>query len=118
MMNRIQSIGLQGGQPYIVYFHNMARFDGVLIVKHLAFMNSKYRLKPLMRNGVLYELVVYYMRNKHICTFRDSLLLLTNSLNKLGESFCPELGIKIHTPLWAPIGTKICAFASLAESTL
>jgi hypothetical protein len=36
----------------------------------------------------------YDMRNKHVCTFRDSLLLLPNSLNKLGESFCPELGRK------------------------
>lgn len=94
MMNRIQSISMQAGKPQIVYFHNFARFDGILIIRHLAFMESKFVLRPLIRNGVLYELEVFDMRNKRICTFRDSLLLLPNKLNKLAESLCPELGCK------------------------
>ncbi|KAJ3673258.1 hypothetical protein LUZ60_006632 [Juncus effusus] len=61
---------------------------------HLAFMDSKFVIKTLLRNGVLYELEVYDMRKNRICTFRDSLLLLPNKLNKLAESLCPELGCK------------------------
>jgi hypothetical protein len=76
-----------------IYFHNFARFDGILLVKHLAINNPEFKLKPLMRNGQLYELVVYLGKRKRMI-FRDSLKLLPASLESLASSLCPELGKK------------------------
>lgn len=65
----------------VCYFHNFSRFDGILLIKHLK-VNQKYKLKPLMKKGILYELVVSISgRRKKL--FRDSLKLLPGSLNSL-----------------------------------
>lgn len=71
----------------IVYFNNFSRFDGILLIKHLV-NNSEFTLKPLMRNGVLYQLRVYEGK-KAVFTFRDSLLLNPGSLDSLASSLCP-----------------------------
>lgn len=52
----------------------------------------EWELKPLMRNGELYQLEVRFDRRKIV--FRDSLKLLPGSLRSLGQSLCPEVGGK------------------------
>lgn len=41
-----------------VYLHIFSRFDGILLLKYYASHESKYTFKPLIRNLMLYELVV------------------------------------------------------------
>lgn len=75
-----------------VYFHNFSRFDGILVLKHLA-CHHDFKLKPLFRNNRLYELSVYSDR-KLLFRLRDSLNLLPGTLNNLAKSLCPTLGCK------------------------
>jgi len=76
-----------------IYFHNFSRFDGIILLKHLAYHHKNLKLKPLMRNNRLYELVVY-SDNKMLFRFRDSLNLLPGKLSSLGNNLCPDLGPK------------------------
>lgn len=64
---------------HTVYFHNLSRFDGILLLKHYGSHESKYTIKPLMRNLLLYELVVYRGK-KVVLRFRDSYTLLPRVL--------------------------------------
>ena len=75
-----------------IYFRNFLRFDGILLLKHLA-CHHKYELKPLLRNNRLYELGVY-SGNNMLFHFRDFLNLLPGSPNSLAKSLCPKLGTK------------------------
>lgn len=56
---RISTIVRLEQSPLTIYFHNFSRFDGILLLKHLACHHKSYKLKPLMRNNRLYELAVY-----------------------------------------------------------
>lgn len=76
-----------------VYFHNLSRFDGILLLKYFATYDEKYSFKPLLRNSRLYELVIYRDRNM-LFRLRDSLMLLPGSLNYLANNLCPQLGAK------------------------
>ncbi|KAL4553913.1 hypothetical protein LXL04_040018 [Taraxacum kok-saghyz] len=76
-----------------IYFHNFSRFDGIILLKHLACKHTKYTLKPLIRNNRLYELAVYSGK-KMLFRFRDSYNLLPSSLSELAKSLCPDLGGK------------------------
>lgn len=75
----------------VVYFHNMARFDGILLIRHLLINHTNYKLIPLMRNGILYQIKVMYS-DRHAFIIRDSYKLLTGSLKSLAKDLCPELG--------------------------
>jgi hypothetical protein len=90
---RIESIVRLDGSTLTIYFHNFSRFDGILLLQHLARHHKMYTLKPLMRNHRLYELAVYYDK-KILFRFRDSLNLLPGSLDSLAKNLCPELGTK------------------------
>lgn len=95
----------------IVYFHNFSRFDGIILLKYLATHGSKYTFKPLMRNNKLYELSIYQKKSpikkkkndlstddtrqpKLLFKLRDSLTLLTGSLDQLSKNLCHHLGHK------------------------
>lgn len=45
----------------IVYFHNMSKFDGIILLHHLVqhYEVEEWRTRPSMRNNTLYELSVY-----------------------------------------------------------
>ena len=90
---RILTIARQEDSTLTIYFHNFSRFDGILLLKHLACHHKDYKLKPLMRNHMLYELAVY-SGNKMLFRFRDSLNLLPGKLSSLAKNLCPELGSK------------------------
>ncbi|KAK7326258.1 hypothetical protein VNO80_33073 [Phaseolus coccineus] len=87
---RIHTIVRQEKLPLIIYFHNFSRFDGILLLKHLACHHASYKLKPLMRNNRLYEIAVY-SGNKMLFRFRDSLNHLPGKLDNLAKSLCPDL---------------------------
>jgi hypothetical protein len=94
---RIESIVRHEQEPLTIYFHNFSRFDGILLLKHLACHHKSYKLKPLMRNHRLYELAVYSGK-KMLFRFRDSLNLLPSKLKDLAKNLCPELGSKGDIP--------------------
>lgn len=84
-----------------VYFHNLSRFDGILMLKHLV-QNERYDFKTLVRNHRVYEISVYRRNptgknskdNKLLFRLRDSITLLPSSLSSLAKTLCPELGVK------------------------
>lgn len=39
----------------VIYFHNLSRFDGILIIKHIIANRPEWGLKPLMRKGEIYQ---------------------------------------------------------------
>ncbi|KAL4341478.1 hypothetical protein GQ457_08G030630 [Hibiscus cannabinus] len=80
----------------IVYFHNLSRFDGILLLKYLSQHRRKYKFKPLMRNNMLYEIALYDGRKNQLFCLRDSMRLLPNSLNSLANNFCPQFGSKFQ----------------------
>lgn len=76
-----------------VYFHNLSRFDGIFLLKHIVTSHTDLRVVPLTRNNRIYEIAVYKGNKKEI-VFRDSYLLLQGKLAVLGRHLCPELGCK------------------------
>lgn len=96
-LERLAVVVRQNPSIKTVYFHNLSRFDGILLLKHLATHGAKYTIKPLMRNHMLYELAVYLGKKQLFC-LRDSLTLLTGSLNNLARNLCPQLGSKGTIP--------------------
>ncbi|CAK9187075.1 unnamed protein product [Ilex paraguariensis] len=80
-----------------VYFHNLGRFDGIILMKYFVH-RSTYSIKPLMRNNKLYELVVSRGK-KVVFRLKDSINLLSGSLNSLAKTLCPELGSKGSIPI-------------------
>lgn len=76
-----------------VYFHNFARFDGILLLKHFLNLGDKYSIKPLIVNKHLYEISVYKGK-KLLFHLRDSYTLLPSSLKSLASNLCPSLGAK------------------------
>ncbi|KAI3664623.1 hypothetical protein L1987_89618 [Smallanthus sonchifolius] len=92
LVNKIIALVKRDRKANTIYFHNFSRFDGVLILKHLV-CHHDYKLKPLFRNNMLYELSVYSGR-KVLFRLRDSLNLLPGTLNNLAKSLCPSLGSK------------------------
>nr|QXT50775.1 hypothetical protein [Stipa capillata] len=88
----------------VLFFHNFARFDGILLMRHLMMNHKDLRCEPLMRNRIMYELRIYTFpkpknpedkpKKRLLFRFRDSNLLIQGPLKKLAESLCPELGGK------------------------
>ena len=97
LVNRIAVIARQEKRPLTIYFHNFSRFDGILLLKHLACHHESYKLKALVRNHRLYEIAVYSGKKMLFC-FRDSLNLLPGKLSALAKSLCPGLGPKGSIP--------------------
>ena len=94
---RILMIVRQEQSTFTIYFHNLSRFDGIFLLKHLACHHKSYKLKPLLRNNRVYELAVYSGK-KMLFRFRDSLNLLPGKLSTLAKNLCPGLGPKGSIP--------------------
>lgn len=94
---RISTIVRQEQSTLTIFFHNLARFDGILLLKHLANNHKSYELKTLMRNNRIYEIAVYSGKKK-LFRFRDSLNLLPGKLSSLAKNLCPGLGPKGSIP--------------------
>lgn len=80
-----------------VYFHNFSRFDGLFVMKYYTGLGEPYRIRALMRNHILYELGVF-AGTSLLVRYRDSMTLLTSSVDSLARTLCPELGGKGALP--------------------
>ncbi|XLR65358.1 hypothetical protein S83_016030 [Arachis hypogaea] len=72
-------------ESWIPLKKGVKRFDGIILLKHLACHYKSYKLKALMRNNRLYELAVYSGK-KMLFRFRDSLNLLPGKLSDLAKN--------------------------------
>jgi len=70
-MHNLENLVRKDHSCKVVYFHNFAHFDGIMLTRHLVKYHN-YKLTPIMINGELYELRVYY-NQRHSIVFRDSL---------------------------------------------
>jgi len=89
-----------------IYFHNLSRFDGIILLKHLICHHPYYSIQPLIRNHRIYEIKVYKKMQQEVnekmvdkkgvllFSFKDSLNLLPGKLATLAQSLCPDLGAK------------------------
>jgi hypothetical protein len=63
----------------------MAKFDLIFLLKYLVKLGN---IKPIIHNGKFISVTIAYGDdNQYQIKFKDSLLLLLNSLNKLSKSF-------------------------------
>lgn len=75
---------------YVIYVHNLSKFDGVFLLNPLIELreNSELKFKPIVRDGNIIELAINYGPNfKYNITFQDSYLLTRHSLKDLSMSF-------------------------------
>ena len=69
-----------------IFCHNLGNFDGIFLLRKIT--NLFQKVKPILRNGNIIYLKVYFGINKtYSLTFFDSFLLLPSSLRKLASAF-------------------------------
>jgi hypothetical protein len=82
---------VEPGSSTIVYAHNLSSFDGVFLLKHLF---SYGEVRPLLFNGKLISIKLTVKGNNKsenkILLFKDSMLLLPQSLRNLCKAFNVE----------------------------
>ena len=71
-------------KDYKIYLHNFAKFDGYLLLKHLAQLGF---FDPVVHKGRIIKCGFTLYETGITVTFMDSYLLLTSSLRKLCKSF-------------------------------
>jgi len=85
-----------------VYLHNFSYFDGIFLMKIISSLVDTNKIKPVIRDGRIINLKVSFEpenrktnkfnKRKYFVEFRDSYLLLTTSLEKLGKTFAINKG--------------------------
>ena len=71
---------------YSVYAHNLSNFYIIFIFKYISSLRNKYIIKPIIKDGNIIYLTIEKGNNIKI-TFKDSYLLLKDSLAKLTKTF-------------------------------
>lgn len=81
----------------VIYFHNMARFDGLPVLRHMVKYHKDLFVYPLIREGRIYQINVYKPTSassqttlRLICRIQDSCLILPAKLDVLAHCLCPE----------------------------
>ena len=86
-INQLLTLFTSDSKTMVVYAHNFSKFDGVLLLKHLL---SYGKVKPLIFNGKLMSIKINLnvegYKGKTII-FKDSFLLLPQSLRALCKAF-------------------------------
>lgn len=107
-IKKILSEGRKIRKTPIIYFHNMSRFDGILLAQHLTTHHKhEWTIEPNMRNGTMYELSVYKTvkstpdkdqasGNRLLFRLRCSLLILPLSLEELANQMLAKDDRKYH----------------------
>jgi len=72
---------------YIIYVHNLSFFDGIFLIKVFTQIENL-NIRPLMKDGKMFNIELKYKKIK--INFRDSLLMLPNSLRNLSKQFDVE----------------------------
>ena len=96
LKSAIKSIMRNKYNLHVVYAHNLSGFDGIFLLKLLAELGT---IEPLMRDGKIININFRFQINKDkigLIKFRDSMLLLPDSLRNLAKSFGVEE--KSHFP--------------------
>jgi hypothetical protein len=83
----LKSIIIPKYSGYIVEIHNFSYFDGILLFRNLTTLGKK--VESIQRDGRLIETKIIFGK-KYWISFRDSYLLLPNSLDNLSISFKVE----------------------------
>ncbi|CAN4091511.1 unnamed protein product [Withania somnifera] len=91
-LSRIEHISKGFRSVLTIYFHNLGKFDGIFLLKHLV-SNWKGDVRPLVQNHRIYEISVKSGK-RVLFRFRDSLNMLNGTLDSLSRNLCPELGPK------------------------
>lgn len=82
IIQAIKDLMVKKYDNYKVYIHNLARFDGIFLLRILANLGE---CKPIIHNEKLISISFKY--KDYNLTFKDSLQLLIKSLRDLGKSF-------------------------------
>ena len=69
------------------YFHNFIKFDMFFILNGIT-RNPKIRIDILSRDKTFYSVTIKDVKNSNEISFRDSMLMLAMSLEKLSEVYC------------------------------
>lgn len=79
-----------------VYLHNFSYFDGIFLIKIISDLVSSDSINPVIIDNRIINLKVNFNSGnsqiKYYIEFRDSYLLLTTSLEKLGKTFAINKG--------------------------
>jgi len=88
ILTALKSIMIRKYNDYNVYIHNMAKFDIIFLLKYLVKLGA---VQPIIHNGKIISIKLNFGEdNKYNIQFKDSYLLLLNSLMKLSRSFKVE----------------------------
>jgi hypothetical protein len=88
ILDCLKSILIRKYNGYKVYFHNMAKFDIIFLLKYLVKVGI---IHPIIHNGRLISININYGENNaYQIQFKDSYLILLNSLMKLCKAFSVE----------------------------
>ena len=75
-----------------VYVHNLSHFDGIFLLNIISDLSKNINI--IIKEGQIIDLQMKFAHNKYSINFRDSLLLLPDSLNRLASNFgCRLKGI-------------------------
>jgi hypothetical protein len=85
VLSALKSIMIRKYNGYNVYMHNMAKFDIIFLFKYLLKLGL---VNPIIHNDRIITIEFNFGENsQYQIKFKDSLLLLLNSLSKLSKSF-------------------------------
>jgi len=85
ILDCLSSIFIRKYNNYRVYFHNMAKFDIIFLLKYLV---KLVEVNPIIHNGKIIQIDIKYgPDNQYKITIRDSYLILLNSLDRLSKAF-------------------------------
>ena len=85
LITAISEIMIKKYDNYKVYIHNMARFDGIFLLRILANLGE---CSPIIHNDKIISIT--FRLNEYMVTFRDSQQMLIGSLRNLAISFGVE----------------------------
>ena len=87
IIHAINSIMKRKYNGYKVYVHNLSNFDGIFLLKILSVIDN-IKIFPIIKDNKMINIKLSYEGiNNYTISFRDSLLMLPSSLNKLTKQF-------------------------------
>ena len=88
LITAVKSLMLRKYDSYKVYLHNFSHFDGVFLLDILNQLSEN--IEPQINDGIFKNIKFYYNNRKYKLYFRDSLIMLPASLEKLANQFNVE----------------------------
>jgi len=82
IINCIKEIMVKKYDNWKIYIHNLAKFDGIFLLKILANLGE---IKPIIHDNKIISIT--FKMNGYVVTFKDSQQILIFSLRDLGQTF-------------------------------